>query len=73
MTADNPELEDDLRAEYDLTRLRIRRLGAARKGFGGTVTQQLNAVYAEEDSHLASALAQLQTRTLSEDNDDINP
>jgi hypothetical protein len=30
------ELEDDLRPEYDLKSLRVRKLGAGRKSFGGS-------------------------------------
>lgn len=32
-------LEDNLRSEYDLKRLRVRKLGAERKSFGGTVVR----------------------------------
>lgn len=39
MKKDNLELEDDLRSEYDLKRLRVRKLGAERKSFGGTVVR----------------------------------
>ncbi|PSB26976.1 hypothetical protein [Stenomitos frigidus] len=37
MKKDNPELEDELRSEYDLKRLSIRKLGPGRKSFGGAV------------------------------------
>ncbi len=30
-----PEMEDELRSEYDLKSLRVRRLGSGRKSFGG--------------------------------------
>ena len=30
------EMEDDLRSEYDLKSLRVRKLGSGRKSFGGT-------------------------------------
>lgn len=33
------EMEDDLRAEYDLKNLRVRRLGAGRKSFGGSTVR----------------------------------
>lgn len=33
------EMEDDLRAEYDLKNLRVRRLGAGRKSFGGATVR----------------------------------
>jgi hypothetical protein len=33
------ELEDDLRAEYDLKNLRVRRLGSGRKSFGGSTVR----------------------------------
>jgi hypothetical protein len=33
------ELEDDLRAEYDLKNLRVRKLGSGRKSFGGSTVR----------------------------------
>lgn len=39
-------MEDDLRAEYDLKNLRVRRLGSERKSFGG-VTVRLEPDVAE--------------------------
>jgi hypothetical protein len=33
------EMEDDLRSEYDLKSLRVRRLGAERKSFGGSTVR----------------------------------
>ena len=33
------ELEDDLRAEYDLKNLRVRKLGSGRKSFGGSIVR----------------------------------
>ncbi len=35
MKRDKSEMEDELRAEYDLKSLRVRRLGFSRKSFGG--------------------------------------
>ncbi|MBW4556912.1 MAG: hypothetical protein KME59_13375 [Trichormus sp. ATA11-4-KO1] len=32
-------MEDDLRAEYDLKSLRVRRLGSGRKSFGGATVR----------------------------------
>ncbi len=32
-------MEDDLRAEYDLKSLRVRKLGSARKSFGETIVR----------------------------------
>lgn len=32
-------MEDELRSEYDLKSLRVRKLGARRKSFGGTVVR----------------------------------
>lgn len=34
-----PDMEDELRSEYDLKSLRVRRLGAGRKSFGGTTVR----------------------------------
>ncbi|BBC22794.1 hypothetical protein [Pseudanabaena sp. ABRG5-3] len=33
------ELEDDLRPEYDLKSLRVRKLGSGRKNFGGSTVR----------------------------------
>jgi hypothetical protein len=33
------EMDDELRPEYDLKSLRVRRLGPGRKGFGGSVVR----------------------------------
>lgn len=33
------EMEDELRPEYDLKSLRVRRLGPSRKSFGGSVVR----------------------------------
>jgi hypothetical protein len=35
MKKDNSEMEDDLRMEYDLKSLRVRKLGSGRKSFDG--------------------------------------
>jgi hypothetical protein len=39
MKKDNSELEDELRPEYDLKSLRVRKLGPERKSFGGVVVR----------------------------------
>jgi hypothetical protein len=39
MKKDNSDLEDELRPEYDLKSLRVRKLGPERKSFGGTVVR----------------------------------
>lgn len=36
---DELEMEDELRPEYDLKSLSVRRLGSERKGFGGTTVR----------------------------------
>lgn len=46
MKKDELELEDDLRPEYDLKSLRVRKFGSERKRFGGT-TVRLEADVAE--------------------------
>ena len=35
----NPEMDDELRSEYDLTSLRVRKVSPERKSFGGTTVQ----------------------------------
>ena len=39
MKRDKPDTEDELRSEYDLKSLRVRRLGSERKSFGGTTVR----------------------------------
>jgi hypothetical protein len=39
MKKDKSEIEDELRAEYDLKSLRVRRLGSGRKSFGSTTVR----------------------------------
>ncbi|XGV95510.1 MAG: hypothetical protein ACAF41_22535 [Leptolyngbya sp. BL-A-14] len=39
MKTDNAEEEDELRAEYNLKKLRVRRLGAERRSFGGAIVR----------------------------------
>jgi hypothetical protein len=39
MKKDNSDLEDELRSEYDLKSLRVRKLGPERKSFGRTVVR----------------------------------
>ncbi len=39
MNKDKPDIEDELRSEYDLKSLRVRRLGSRRKSFGGTTVR----------------------------------
>jgi hypothetical protein len=39
MKSDKAETEDELRTEYDLKNLRVRKLGPGRKSFGGTTVR----------------------------------
>jgi hypothetical protein len=39
MKRDEPNMEDELRSEYDLKSLRVRRLGVGRKSFGETTVR----------------------------------
>jgi hypothetical protein len=39
MKRDEAEMEDDLRTEYDLKSLRVRKLGSDRKSFAGTTVR----------------------------------
>jgi hypothetical protein len=39
MKKDSLDLDDDLQPEYDLTQLRIRRLGPGRKSFAGIIVR----------------------------------
>ncbi|MGK7873898.1 MAG: hypothetical protein AB4426_11470 [Xenococcaceae cyanobacterium] len=39
MKRDSLEMEDELRTEYDLKSLQVRKLGPGRKGFGGTTVR----------------------------------
>lgn len=46
MKGDDLELEDEMRSEYDLNSLRVRKLGSGRKNFG-TAIVRLDADVAE--------------------------
>jgi hypothetical protein len=39
MKKNNSESEDDIRSEYDLKSLKVRKLGTQRKSFGGAVVR----------------------------------
>ncbi len=39
MKKDNLQMEDDLRPEYNLKNLRVRRLGSERKSFAGQIVR----------------------------------
>lgn len=39
MNKDKPDMENELRLEYDLKSLRVRKLGSRRKSFGGTTVR----------------------------------
>jgi hypothetical protein len=39
MKKDDAELDDEMRPEYDLKQLRVRKLGAGRDSFGGLVVR----------------------------------
>lgn len=39
MKMDKTEMEDELRAEYDLRSLRVRRMGPGRRSFAGSVVK----------------------------------
>ena len=39
MKKDETKMNDELRPEYDLRSLRVRRLGPGRRGFGGSVVR----------------------------------
>jgi hypothetical protein len=39
MKRDEPDMDDELRSEYNLNNLRVRRLGSGRKSFGETTVR----------------------------------
>ncbi len=69
MKNNEPEMSDDFRPEYDLTQLRVRRVGSKRTGFGGVVrlapdveqvfsnSESVNEYTALLDPHYASKQA----------------
>jgi hypothetical protein len=61
---DNSELEDELRPEYDLKSLWVRKLGAGRKSFGGAI--DLPVVNIEQAKENQAAIDLLDSR-LDED------
>lgn len=53
MKRDKSEMEDDLRAEYDLKSLRVRKLGSGRRSFGETTVRlepDVAAMFPDADS-----------------------
>jgi hypothetical protein len=46
-----PEESDELRPEYDLRSLRIRKLGSGRRSFGGTVRTEAEVTEPSRDAH----------------------
>ena len=50
-----PEMEDELRPEYDLKSLQVRRVGPGRRGFGDMVRLQPDVVAAFPDAKAVNA------------------
>ena len=53
MKRDQSEMEDDLRAEYDLKSLRVRKLGSGRRSFGETTVRlepDVAAIFPDADA-----------------------
>ncbi len=49
-----PEANDELRPEYDLRSLRVRKLGPGRKSFGGTVRLEPDAAEVSPDADVVA-------------------
>ncbi len=60
------EMEDDLRSEYDLSALRVRRLGPGRKRFGDVVRLEPDVAVAFPDANAVNEALRFLIRVTKE-------
>jgi hypothetical protein len=66
MKRNKPDMEDELRSEYDLKSLQVRKLGAGRKGFGGTVVRlEPDVAQMFPDAHAVNEALRLLLRVMN--------
>jgi hypothetical protein len=66
MKRNKVDMEDELRSEYDLKSLQVRKLGAGRKGFGGTVVRlEPDVAQMFPDAHAVNEALRLLLRVMN--------
>ena len=65
------ELEDDLRPEYDLSKLRIRKLGPARKSFGDVIRLEPDVAGAFPNADAVNEALRFLIRVTKENRNDL--
>ena len=66
------ELEDELRPEYDLRTLRVRRLGSARKRFGDVIRLEPDVANAFPDADAVNEALRFLIRVTRENQDKLS-
>jgi len=67
------ELNDDLRPEYDLRNLRVRKLGPGRRGFGETVRLEPDVAEIFPDAESVNEALRFLIRITKENKPVVNP
>ena len=67
----NDELEDDLRPEYDLSALRVRKLGPGRKSFGDIVKLEPDVAGAFPNADAVNEALRFLIRVTKQNRDDL--
>ena len=67
------ELNDDLRPEYDLRNLRVRKLGSGRRGFGETVRLEPDVAEIFPDAESVNEALRFLIRITKENKPVVNP
>lgn len=67
------ELKDDLKPEYDLRALRVRKLGPGRKSFGDTVRLEPDVVNAFPDADSVNEALRFLIRITQENRNEVRP
>jgi hypothetical protein len=65
------DLDDELREEYDLSALRVRKLGPARKGFGDVVRLEPDVADAFPDADSVNQALRFLIRVTKENRDEV--
>jgi len=73
MKKDESELKDELRPEYDLQSLRVRKLGPRRKRFGDVVRLEPDVADAFPDSDAVNQALRFLMRVTKENQDSLPP
>ena len=67
------DLDDELREEYDLATLRVRKLGPGRKGFGDVVRLEPDVADAFPDAESVNQALRFLIRVTKENRNELQP